>query len=322
MFTFTINVGGRAVAGAAILGIAVAISSLTVVQAQLSPDGSTRKVFSCTSGQACVEGLASGKNSFGVWGKSAAGTGVQGNSTATNNNSGVAGINGATTGTGYGVYGRSSNGPGVYGTSSAPYDSGIGVSGTGNSTGVQGEATYVGVEGINSTNGGLAVSAIGNNTGTFLFSAFDNANDASCIIDGSANLTCTGTIGGATIRPRHENGAGQQLLTYASESATATIEDVGTARMSGGVAIVRIDPSFASLMDHKWYYVFLTPLGDTRGLYVSMKTASAFQVRETEHGRSSLEFDYRIVARPSDAKNDRLPPVPSMPKPRLSQRVH
>jgi hypothetical protein len=68
--------------------------------------------------------------------------------------------------------------------------------------------------------------------------------------------------------------------------------------MVGGVANVAIDPAFAAVMDHKWYYVFLTPLGDTRGLYVSAKAPSAFQVRESEGGRSRLEFDYRIVAGP------------------------
>jgi hypothetical protein len=86
--------------------------------------------------------------------------------------------------------------------------------------------------------------------------------------------------------------------------------------MARGVANVTIDPAFASVMDHKWYYVFLTPLGDTRGLYVSEKTATAFQVRESEGGRSRLEFDYRIVAHPLDAKNDRLPLAPAMRMPR------
>jgi hypothetical protein len=76
-------------------------------------------------------------------------------------------------------------------------------------------------------------------------------------------------------------------------------------------------------MDRKWYYVFLTPLGDTRGLYVSIKTPTAFQVREVEHGRSSLEFDYRIVAHPLDADNDRLPPVPPMRSIRtITNRAH
>jgi hypothetical protein len=82
--------------------------------------------------------------------------------------------------------------------------------------------------------------------------------------------------------------------------------------MVAGVANVQIDPAFASVMDRKWYYVFLTPLGDTRGLYVSMKTASGFQVRENEGGRSRVEFDYRIVGHPLDAKNDRLPLAPAM----------
>ena len=80
--------------------------------------------------------------------------------------------------------------------------------------------------------------------------------------------------------------------------------------MVGGVANVRIDPAFASVTDHKWYYVFITPLGDTLGLYVSTKSTSASQVRETEHGRSTLEFDYRIVAHPFDAKNDRFHSLP------------
>jgi hypothetical protein len=112
------------------------------------------------------------------------------------------------------------------------------------------------------------------------------------------------------------------VLAYAAESASRTIEDAGTARMSDGVANVQIDPAFASVMDRKWYYVFLTPLGDTRGLYVSMKTASAFQVRETERGRSNLAFDYRIVAHPLGAKDDRLPPAPAMRRHRLPQQMH
>ena len=119
-------------------------------------------------------------------------------------------------------------------------------------------------------------------------------------------------MGGTALRVRHHTSSGQHVLTYATESATATIEDVGTARMSNGVANVQIDSAFASVMDGKWYYVFLTPLGDTRGLYVSMKSASGFQVRENEGCRSRVGVDYRIVAHPLDAKNDRLPLAPAM----------
>ena len=326
MLSVTINISGRAVAGAALIGIAVAISSLGIVRAEREGIRPDTKVFSCTSGKACIEGNATGKNIEGVFGNSASGTGVQGNSTATNSNSGVAGVNTATTGTGYGVYGRSSNGPGVYGTSSDTgvygTSSNIGVYGAGSGDGVVGEATLAGVVGANDS-GGTAIEAIGGTTGTDLFDSFDTTNLAGCTIDGSANLTCTGTIqGGTEMSFRHKTSEGRQVLAYAAQAASATIEDVGTARMWSGVANVQIDPAFASVIDHKWYYVFLTPLGDTRGLYVSMKTASAFQVRETERGRSNLEFDYRIVAHPLGAKDDRLPPTPAMPRHRLPQQMH
>jgi hypothetical protein len=53
-------------------------------------------------------------------------------------------------------------------------------------------------------------------------------------------------------------------------------------------------------------------MADTRGLYVSQKTPAGFQVREAQGGRSTFSFDYRIVARPLDADNDRLPPAPAL----------
>ncbi|HEY6325209.1 MAG TPA: hypothetical protein VIW73_01660, partial [Candidatus Cybelea sp.] len=158
---------------------------------------------------------------------------------------------------------------------------------------------------------GTALRAEANNATANIFIGANPKNlGANCTIDPSANLTCTGVItGGAALRSEHRNSRGERVIAYTPESATATIEDVGTARLAGGVANLRLDPSFAAMTDKRWYYVFLTPLGDTRGLYVSVKTPSGFQVRETERGRGNLEFDYRIVARPADASNDRLPPA-------------
>jgi hypothetical protein len=45
------------------------------------------------------------------------------------------------------------------------------------------------------------------------------------------------------------------------------------------------------------YHVFLTPNGDCKGLYVTKKTANSFEVRELGGGKSSIAFDYRIMAR-------------------------
>jgi len=308
--------------------MAVAVSSFGIVRAErVQPDKS--KTYSCSSGAACVEGKSTGTNTAGVYGTASIADGVHG-VTSGAGSSGVSGISIGTAGTAHGVYGRSSNGQGVYGTSASSNgveghstaSNAMGVAGyaqnagSGNGTGVYGNG-YYGVWGEGSY---AAVVAQIDATYSYIFQGFDTANNAQCFMDWDADLSCTGTIqGGSQMSLRHKTSDGRHVLAYAAQSASATIEDVGTARMSGGVANVQIDSAFASVTDHKWYYVFLTPLGDTRGLYVSMKTPSAFQVRETEHGRSSLEFDYRIVAHPFDAKNDRLPNAPAMPRLRVPQ---
>lgn len=295
----------NAMVGVLAIGAAVAISSFSIVRAEhVSPD----RTFSCSAGTACVEGSSTGSKTWGVYGIGTVKDGVHGVSSGYGA-SGVSGFSTASSGPSHGVFGVSASAEGVMGVSHAIGVGSYGVYGLnpGNGIGVFAEsgATYPSLS-------IPALYATGDKIQTWLFEAYNRATKSHCDIDPSANLTCSGKIGGAALRAQHRNSSGQRLLTYASESATSTIEDVGTARMLGGLANVQIDPAFASLMDRKWYYVFLTPLGDTRGLYVSMKTPTGFQVRETAHGRSSLEFDYRIVAHPLDADNDRLPLAPAI----------
>lgn len=325
MYRFPKPPGRLAAVGTIAVGVVVAISSVSIVRAEhVNPDRS--RTYHCSSGTACVEGSSSGSSTWGVYGTSADADGVHGVSNTTNGNSGTSGISTATSGSGHGVYGRSSNGQGVYGTSSSNngvegHSTGSGASGVagiqpGTSSG-SGDGVYS--ESADKTNFYEALEAKADSSNTYIFEGFNASTNGLCTIDYNATLACTGGAVMKNVRTRHTNANGERVLAYAAESATATIEDVGTARMVGGVANVAIDPAFASVMDRKWYYVFLTPLGDTRGLYVSQKTASAFQVRESEGGRSRLEFDYRIVAHPLDAKNDRLPLAPSM---RMPREVH
>jgi hypothetical protein len=317
--------------GAIAVGMAVAFSTFSIVRAEhANPDKS--KTYSCSSGKACVEGNSTGGSTWGVYGMGAIGDGVHGVTSSTNGNSGTSGISTGTGGSANGVYGRSSNGPGVYGVTIGEVGTEVGgVEGRTSSAGQSGVYGYYSGgsgegDGVLAESNGIgggevypALYALGTNASTYIFTAYNSSTLKECGIDPHANLTCSGTIkGGTALRVRHHASSGQHVLTYASESATATIEDVGTARMFGGVANLAIPADFASIMDrNSTYYVFLTPLGDTHGLYVSIKTPSAFQVRETERGRSSLAFDYRIVARPLDAKNDRLPlaPAPTMRRP-------
>ena len=76
-----------------------------------------------------------------------------------------------------------------------------------------------------------------------------------------------------------------------------TIEDFGSGTLVAGTGVVHIDPSFAQMGDGAGYEVFLTPKGDSNGLYVAQENATSFVVRESRGGRSTLAFDYRIVAK-------------------------
>jgi hypothetical protein len=74
--------------------------------------------------------------------------------------------------------------------------------------------------------------------------------------------------------------------------------------------LVTIDPDFAeTVAADAGYHVFLTPNGDSKGLYVIRKTATSFEVRESGGGTSSLSFDYRIVGKRRGFEAQRLTDV-------------
>ncbi len=84
---------------------------------------------------------------------------------------------------------------------------------------------------------------------------------------------------------------------YAIESPNVWLEDFGQAQLESGQATVAIESMFLTTINTGVpYHVFLTPLGDCNGLYVTNKTTDSFEVRELGGGTSNVAFDYRIVA--------------------------
>jgi hypothetical protein len=93
--------------------------------------------------------------------------------------------------------------------------------------------------------------------------------------------------------------AGVKVQTYAAEQSMKSVEDFGEAQLVNGQGYVPLDRTYASSIAHdRSYLVFVTPEGDSHGLYVTEKTLSGFTVRESQSGRSTLAFQYRIVAHP------------------------
>jgi hypothetical protein len=128
-----------------------------------------------------------------------------------------------------------------------------------------------------------------NETGTFWVYGSPTTNY--CFIQ-HGNFGCSGTKSSIA-------EVDEELRTlYAIESPDVWFEDFGTAKLVNGVTTVQVDSLFAQTVNLDVdYHVFLTPLGECNGLYVTDKTATSFNVRELGGGTSGVSFDYRIVGK-------------------------
>jgi len=107
-----------------------------------------------------------------------------------------------------------------------------------------------------------------------------------------------------------KTSAGRAVGSYAAQETVPIIEDFGEAQLVNGQAHVSLGADFANVIDGRAnYLVFITPEGDNRGVFVSNKTPTGFAVHESQGGRSTFAFSYRVVAKPFGAARQRLPVV-------------
>lgn len=135
-----------------------------------------------------------------------------------------------------------------------------------------------------------------NNSGSYL-RIRNGANAEVCTISENGDLSCIGNLHMTGTKSSLVKVEGQQYELYALESPEVWFEDFGSGALVDGVGRVTIDPLFAAGVNLSEYLVFVTPLGDCQGLYVTHKTPDGFEVRELSGGHASIDFDYRLVAR-------------------------
>jgi len=222
---------------------------------------------------------------------------------------------------GDGEYIFSANGNGALLTNGGSSDSGV-VAAT------QGDNYKYGAIIGGKVNGLLAVDGDGLDGHPLQVSSWTSTGD----ITGYFNVNGEGDIeysGRVLTIARTRDGA--NVTAFETKATQASVEDSGTAHLVAGSAFVPLDPAFARAIDLRSpYRVFLTPEGDTRGLYIAEKTPTGFRVRETQGGRGSFAFDYRILGSAVGAKGERMtlltPAVaarlfPILAKHRLSNEV-
>jgi len=221
------------------------------------------------------------------------------------------------------VLGTSSTSFGVKGQTNSSDAYTAGVVGVDNaneyeSAGVRGESEAgTGVLGFTSSGAGVyaesesgaGLQAVSYN-GPVLIGTNGNSDDDVVSVDTSGNEILAGTLTqSGQPESRMATSNGKNVTAYGDRTSRPTVEDFGEAQLLNGRAYVALDAAFASTIDQRAkYMVFLTPQGDSRGLYV-VPSDRGFTVRENNGGHSSLTFDYRIVAKPFDTNGARLAPT-------------
>ncbi|HGN6580717.1 TPA: hypothetical protein ACKUPG_004430 [Bacillus cereus] len=197
--------------------------------------------------------------------------------------SGFNGVRGDGTGQGRNTGVIGTGAVGMWGDSPGSADGSrpIGVLGTSNTGGA-------GVMGISRDRAGIGVWGVGSRFGVFCRGRFAATGTKSALVP-------------------HPDGFHRTL--YCMESPESWFEDFGTGELVEGIAEVQIDPEFKEIIHNENYHVFITPEGDSKGLYVSKKTSKSFEVREQQEGRSNISFSYRVVAKRKDVTAPRLEKV-------------
>jgi hypothetical protein len=331
-----------------------------------SPDTNVGVLGTTVSGAFGVEGTSStsaiagvggyGTNGYGVYGNSATGDAIVGYASG-----GGDGVVGAAQ-SGYGLVAYSAgtgDGAEAFSDTAGGGVAYLGLaSGEGGSFyGYSGSATYpalTAVDAVGTSTGGSGTDLIGtytyngrNPVESFIVQS-KTLNDSGAALAGGSDVQISGDLyvhgsvySECNAFPETENtdcdserdiarsSTGAKLQTYAAQQSMKSIEDFGEAQLVNGQGFVPLEHTFASAIARdRAYLVFITPEGDSKGLYVTGKSPAGFTVRESQNGRSSIAFQYRIVAHPYADSGARLAAIAPNPHPwsvlrtRFGARVH
>ena len=228
-------------------------------------------------------------NNVGVLGTSTNNLGVRGEST---NSSGVLGVSSGPSNPQPGVVGSATNGYGVFGFSQ-------------NSNGIAGQSGggAAGCVGFAGAPGGYGIYG-----GTAVAGGYAGGFAGPVLVVG--DFTATGGAKSAAVP--HPDGTHRRL--YCMESPESLFEDFGEGKLANGRGEVKLDPDFAILVHNDKYFVFLTEVGDSGGLYLAAQSPTGFEVRARGSASAGGSFYYRVVAKRKDIPAPRLEKV-KLPEP-------
>lgn len=106
----------------------------------------------------------------------------------------------------------------------------------------------------------------------------------------------------------HDTGKSERAVTYSASSPDVTIMTSGQGRLLDGSSSVSFDQTFTDVISDKVPVIItVTPLGQTRGVYISESDSHGFTLKENDAGRSNADFFYIAIGRRAGYEDPVLP---------------
>ena len=251
----------------------------------------------------------------------------------------------------YAGVGGNFNGGGIGGTGTGTSSRGIGFAGIGNNgnqvlfpdtgAGVVGNGEFTGVYGLATGTSGIRqaasfrlnksgsavdpadddpVAVLAGYDGSDYFGGFfdgnqdNNINGGGVFVDhrdyayvamkvGNTNYKI---IGGGSVSTLVNDNEGNKRVLFAPEAPEILFEDYGTGKLVNGKATITLDPILSKsifVSDKFPLKVFIQLEGDCNGVFVTNKSQTGFTVIELNNGNSNVPFSWHIVANRADSLN-------------------
>ena len=101
---------------------------------------------------------------------------------------------------------------------------------------------------------------------------------------------------------------GNKTVTYAATSTTVDVSTKGTGKLVNGTAKITFDTNYSQITaKDKPVIVTVTPMGETKGVYIAEVTNDGFIVKENGNGTSNASFYWIAIGEKNNASELNVP---------------
>lgn len=163
----------------------------------------------------------------------------------------------------------------------------------------------VGARSSNSSNSSVGVATQGGFLGSYIkgnqYGLITKGDIVGQYTDGSS----ISNKGYAVVNTTKE---GNKTVTYAATSTTVDVSTKGTGKLVNGTAKITFDANYSQLTaKDKPVIVTVTPMGETKGVYIAEVTNNGFIVKENGNGTSNASFYWIAIGEKNNANELNVP---------------